>query len=249
GGGAAKSWVVRVQSSGVTIDGFTVQNPTLEYGSAGLFCVEALEENPYQNLVFRNNILQNPGLKTSPSTDWGKFGYDIGYCENVLIEYNYIRDILCDTATPWNGTAGIWPWNTNDVTIRYNKIEHVTTFGIGLSDTNNNVFIFENEVSLSDPGEGAVPSVRTAGIRVGPVENYDIRIESNSVSDCPGTVEKPGAGIRIQSLQGYDTGSTHAIDNVVTGCPVGIDARNHLVASTLVGNRINGCDIGIRLIE
>ncbi|MCK4222085.1 MAG: right-handed parallel beta-helix repeat-containing protein, partial [Dehalococcoidia bacterium] len=135
------------------------------------------------------------------------------------------------------------------VTIRHNKIESVTTFGIGLSDTNKNVLIFENEVSLGDPGEGAVPSVRTAGIRVGPVENYDVRIESNSVSDCPGTVEKPGAGIRIQSHLDYDTGSTHAINNVVTGCPVGIDARNHLVASTLVGNRISGCDIGLRVVE
>jgi len=35
GGGAAKSWVVRVESSDVTVDGFTVQNPTLEWAAAG----------------------------------------------------------------------------------------------------------------------------------------------------------------------------------------------------------------------
>ena len=106
GGGQAKSWVVRVRSSDVTVDGFTVQNPTLEYGSAGLFYVEPPSGILYENLVFTNNILQNPGIKTSPSTDWGKFGYDIGNCDNVLIEYNYIRDILCDTATVVNQRNG-----------------------------------------------------------------------------------------------------------------------------------------------
>jgi parallel beta-helix repeat protein len=229
GGGQAKSWVVRVRSSDVTVDGFTVQNPTLEYGSAGLFYVEPPSGILYENLVFTNNILQNPGIKTSPSTDWGKFGYDIGNCDNVLIEYNYIRDILCDTATPWNGTAAIWPWGTTGLKIRYNKIEHVTTFGVGLSDSNSNVLILENEVSLGDPGEGAVPSVSTAGIRVGPSQNDDVHIEGNSIYNCPGTVAQPGAGIRIQTYPylefgtGIERGSfTYAIDNVVTGCPIGV---------------------------
>jgi len=229
GGGAAKSWVVRVQSSDVTVDGFTVQNPTLEYGSAGLFCVEPPTGILYENLVFTNNILQNPGIKTSASTDWGKFGYDIGNCDNVLIEYNYIRDILCDTATPWNGTAAIWPWGTTGLKIRYNKIEHVTTCGIGLSNSNSNVLILKNEVSLGDPGEGAVPSVATAGIRVGPVQNDDVHIEGNSIYNCPGTAAQPGAGIRIQTYPyiefgtGIQRGSfTYAIDNVVTDCPIGV---------------------------
>jgi parallel beta-helix repeat protein len=216
-GGVNKSWVIRVNSSNVKIDGFTVQNPTLLYGSAGLFCVEGSEANNYENLAFVNNILQNPGIQTSKSTNWGKFGYDIGYCKNVLIEYNYIKNILCDEATPWNGTAAIWPWNTDGLTVRYNKIENVTTFGVGLSNFTTNAYIYNNDISLGNPGSEAVPSIRNAGILVGPVGIDNVVIENNNISDCPGTSAQPGAGIRLQS-----TGSTYVKGNNITSCPIGI---------------------------
>ncbi|MHB1376515.1 MAG: DUF4214 domain-containing protein [Candidatus Humimicrobiaceae bacterium] len=214
-GGASKSWVIKVTSSNVTIDGFTVQNPTLNYGSSGLLYVDA-GSSYYENLFFRNNILQNPGIKTSSSTDWGKFGYGIGSCKNVLVEYNYIKNILCDTATPWNGTAAIWPWNTDGLTVRYNKIENVTTFGVGLSDSNINTHIYNNDISLGNPGS-AVPSVSNAGIRVGPAGNENVVIENNNISNCPGTIAQPGAGIRLQS-----NGSTDLKGNNITGCPIGV---------------------------
>ncbi|MFO7919042.1 MAG: DUF1565 domain-containing protein, partial [Anaerolineae bacterium] len=88
-GGADKSWVIRVRASDVTIDGFTIQNPTLMYGSAGL--VDATGTNgSLDNIVVRNNILQSPGVRTSGSTNWGKFGINVENTTNCLIERNYI---------------------------------------------------------------------------------------------------------------------------------------------------------------
>jgi hypothetical protein len=128
------------------------------------------------------------------------------------------------------------------LTVRYNKIENATTFGVGLSDSNINAHIYNNDISLGNPGSGAVPSVANAGIRVGP-GNDNVVIEKNNISNCPGTSALPGAGIRLQS-----TGSMDVKGNNITSCPIGIritaDAAD-ISKIKVNNNSISGNDFGL----
>lgn len=207
--GAEKSWVIRPRASDVTIDGFTIQNPTLVYGSAGLIDITGA----WDNIQIINNILQQPGVSTSASTNWGKFGINVEGASNILIENNYFKDILCDTATPWNGTSAIWPSGSSNIEILNNKIENATSFGVGLSGSNNSVTIMGNEITLGIQSGTAEPSIRTAGIRIG-ADNDNITIEDNLIYNCIGTTESPAAGITIQNEGTNNITNNQIMDNI-----------------------------------
>jgi hypothetical protein len=228
-GGANKSWVVRVRASNVIIEGFTIQNPSLIYGSAGLIDITGA----WNNIQIKNNIFQNPGVRTSDSTNWGKFGINIEGVSNVLVENNYFRNILCDTATPWNGTAAIWPSGSSNIEILNNRIENITTYGVGLSGDNSNVLIIGNEISLG--GLGGTPSWTRSGIRVGK-GNDNINISNNNISNCIGE-ENASAGIRLQNNA---TVTTEVSGNIVSNINIGIaiepDANNFDVTGNTFSN-------------
>jgi hypothetical protein len=228
-GGANKSWVIRVRASNVTIEGFTIQNPSLIYGSAGLIDITGA----WNNIQIKNNIFQNPGVRTSNSTNWGKFGINIEGVSNVRVENNYFRNILCDTATPWNGTAAIWPSGSSNIEILNNRIENITTYGVGLSGNNSNVLIIGNEISLG--GLGGTPSWTRSGIRVG-MGNDNINISNNNISNCTGT-ENASAGIRLQNTA---TTTTEVSGNIVSNINIGIaiepDANNFDITGNTFSN-------------
>jgi hypothetical protein len=228
-GGANKSWVVRVRASNVIIEGFTIQNPSLIYGSAGLIDITGA----WNNIQIKNNIFQNPGVRTSDSTNWGKFGINIEGVSNVLVENNYFRNILCDTATPWNGTAAICPSGSSNIEILNNRIENITTYGVGLSGDNSNVLIIGNEISLG--GLGGTPSWTRSGIRVGK-GNDNINISNNNISNCIGE-ENASAGIRLQNNA---TVTTEVSGNIVSNINIGIaiepDANNFDVTGNTFSN-------------
>ena len=229
-GGGPKSWVIRVRASNVTIEGFTIQNPSLIYGSAGLIDIS---QGVWNNIQIKNNILQNPGNKTSNSTNWGKFGINIEGASNVRVENNYFRNILCDTATPWNGTAAIWPSGSSNIEILNNRIENITTYGVGLSDNNSNVLIMGNEISLGDLG--GTPSWTRSGIRVG-IGNDDINISNNNISNCEGT-EKNSAGIRLQNAANVTTEvSGNIVSNINIGIAIEPDADNFNITGNTFSN-------------
>lgn len=207
--GAEKSWVIRPRASDVTIDGFTIQNPILVYGSAGLIDITGA----WDNIQIINNILQQPGVSTSASTNWGKFGINVEGASNILIENNYFKDILCDTATPWNGTSAIWPSGSSNIEILNNKIENATSFGVGLSGSNNSVTIMGNEITLGIQSGTAEPSIRTAGIRIG-ADNDNITIEGNLIYNCTGTTGAPAAGITIQNEGINNITNNQIMDNI-----------------------------------
>lgn len=207
--GAEKSWVIRPRSSDITIDGFTIQNPTLIYGSAGLIDITGA----WSNIQIKNNILQQPGVSTSASTNWGKFGINVEGASNIVIENNYFKDILCDTATPWNGTSAIWPSGSSNIEILNNKIENATSFGVGLSGGNNGVTIMGNEITLGIQSGTAEPSTRTAGIRIG-TDNDNITIEDNLIYNCTGTTGAPAAGITIQNEGTNNITNNQIMDNI-----------------------------------
>lgn len=228
-GGANKSWVVRVRASNVIIEGFTIQNPSLIYGSAGLIDITGA----WNNIQIKNNIFQNPGIRTSNSTNWGKFGINIEGVSNVRVENNYFRNILCDTATPWNGTAAIWPSGSSNIEILNNRIENITTYGVGLSGNNSNVLIIGNEISLG--GLGGTPSWTRSGIRVG-MGNDNINISNNNISNCIGE-ENASAGIRLQNNA---TVTTEVSGNIVSNINIGIaiepDANNFDITGNTFSN-------------
>jgi hypothetical protein len=228
-GGANKSWVVRVRASNVIIEGFTIQNPSLIYGSAGLIDITGA----WNNIQIKNNIFQNPGIRTYNSTNWGKFGINIEGVSNVRVENNYFRNILCDTATPWNGTAAIWPSGSSNIEILNNRIENITTYGVGLSGNNSNVLIIGNEISLG--GLGGTPSWTRSGIRVG-MGNDNINISNNNISNCIGE-ENASAGIRLQNNA---TVTTEVSGNIVSNINIGIaiepDANNFDITGNTFSN-------------
>lgn len=230
--GAEKSWVIKPRASSIIIDGFVIQNPTLVYGSAGLIDITGA----WDNIQIINNILQQPGVSTSASTNWGKFGINVEGASNILIENNYFKDILCDTATPWNGTSAIWPSGSSNIEILNNKIENATSFGVGLSSNNTGVTIIGNEITLGVQSGTAKPSTRTAGIRIGP-GNDNITIEDNLIYNCTGTTTAPAAGITIQNEGTNNITNNQIMDNIYG---VNIVETAIVSTTTINNNEIKG---------
>jgi len=217
---------ILISSDDIVIDGFTIQNPSYA-GNVAAALILLAYDHQNSNIAIRNNIMHSPG-DTTVGRPWGIFAIEGTKATELIIEQNHIYDILFDNASgTWNATGGMWLWeDLYDVTIQNNKIENVSTFGIGISTGITGCLVKGNEIS----GVGYETSASyPSAIRVG--TSNSITVQENIISDCAGTAMTSGI---------YLLGSTDVtvIDNNISSSFIGIYARGAVFSGLINDNNL-----------
>lgn len=224
---------ILIGSDDIVVDGFTIQNPDYADNIAAALIVLSYDHHN-NNIAIRNNIMHSPG-DTTVGRPWGIFAIEGTKATELVIEQNYIHDILFDNATvTWNATGGMWLWEElYNVTIQNNKIENVSTFGIGISTGITGGLIQGNEIS----GVGYETSASyPSAIRVG--TSNSVIVKENIISDSEGTAMTSGV---------YLLGSTDVtvIDNNISSSSIGIYARGTVFSGNINSNVLSNNSVQV----
>jgi uncharacterized repeat protein (TIGR01451 family) len=232
-------YVVRIQSSNVVFNGFTVTNPAYLGGSDASGII--VTENPaISNVRISNNVVHDIGSLTRSPVVYGSVGINIGQCSNIEVDHNEIYNIkhghVGDT---WAQGISIWgngPGCTaSNINIHHNSIHDVSSpnnrdSGVGIQGDVSGITVADNVIQ--DTEEYGVDTWNDWAGAYSPtaVSGNTIRRASiagiNMVYDQPNPItanllDGCGTGILIAATGGASslrfnsfTGNViHAIDN------------------------------------
>jgi uncharacterized repeat protein (TIGR01451 family) len=238
----AQPYVVQIQSSNVTIDGFTVTNPEYSGGSDASGIV--LTESPsYSNLRITNNIVHDIGIPNRSPVVYGTVGVNLGQCHDVEVDHNEIYNIKHGFVDPvnnyWAQGISIWGMDSSNlvtnINVHDNYIHDVSSpnkqdSAVGIQGNVSGIVVRDNV--MADTGEYGVDTWDAWGGAVGPtvVEGNDISgasiagikmvypganpITANALDACgTGILIAPGGGASSLRFNGFTDIALYGIDN------------------------------------
>jgi len=232
--GGGFRYVVKIYSSDVTFEGFTVTNPTYAGGSdaTGILVGAYLGES-VDNVHILNNIVKTvrSGTSGAPSM-YGATGINVGRAplSSVVISGNTIEDIHNPDGASVDHTCGINVWDgAENVEISNNTISDIKFNGI-LLECASNVQIVENSIAeckigiLVEPYEGVTVSGLTINhntiseFRKGGIVVKDapsVQIEDNNISTTVISAATNGiqVGYLVDDIVPASTGTTGTVNN------------------------------------
>lgn len=91
----ANLYLVWIQASNVTLEGFTITNPN-EMSTADNSAIICTGAGNVSNIKILNNVIEAPASPSRPSADFGTFGINCitgGSLQNIEVAYNTFRNI------------------------------------------------------------------------------------------------------------------------------------------------------------
>ena len=181
-------YMVRIYSSDVTFEGFTVTNPTYEGGAdASGILIGAYLVEPVDNVHILNNIVKavRNGTSGTPST-YGATGINIGRAplSNVVVSGNTIENIKNPKGGASDHTCGINVWDgAENVVISNNTISDIKYNGI-LLEYANQVQVVYNTVTGSKVGIAIRPwegvTVTNVTVQGNTFQNNAVQVRDNA---------------------------------------------------------------------
>jgi hypothetical protein len=217
-------YVVYVDASNVTFDGFTVQSPTYDGGSDASGIVLQGDTGAVSNIRVTNNTVHDIGRADSTSVTYGRVGINVGCgtnpgdsIQNVEVDHNTIYNIkhADDTHDVW--ANGISIWGQDSV--------HIAS-GINVHD---NVI---HDVSCPKP--------RAAGISVQPFVQ-GLTLQNNTISATKDYgIELRGGSLDAAQVLGNDIQGPAAVAGIRLSDPY---------ATSVTGNTVTGCATGVLVAD
>ncbi|GAI62757.1 unnamed protein product, partial [marine sediment metagenome] len=182
-------YVVRIQHSDVTFEGFTVTNPDYQGTSESAILIQN-PNAPINNVKILDNIVTKVRSETGTPTVYGATGINLGKgpLSNIVISGNTITNIKNPDGSPSDHTCGINVWaGAENVLISNNDISDIKFNGIMLERASN-VRIEGNSITECETGirvepfeEGAVSGLtinfnNIAGNTEYGVANFDLAL-------------------------------------------------------------------------
>jgi parallel beta-helix repeat protein len=173
-------YLVDIQHSDITFDGFTITNPTTAFGSDVSGILVQSTGEPVSNVQILNNIITQIRSETGTPSMYGATGINIGNgpLSDIVISGNTIMDIDNPDGASVDHTCGINVWDGADnILISDNDISDIKYNGIILQWASN-VQIEENSITECE-----------VGIRVEPFEGVTVSYLTANYNNLFGNTE------------------------------------------------------------
>lgn len=230
-------YVVQIQSSNVTFDGFTVTNPEYTGGSDASGIV-VTESPTISNIRIMGNVVHDIGIPTRSPVAYGTVGINLGQCHNVEVDHNEIYNIkhgyVGDT---WAQAISVWGNDVStpaeNINIHDNVIHDVASpngkdSGIGIQGNVSGITVRNN--TIRDTGEYGVDTWDIWGGEYSPTI-----IEGNDIS-----------GASVAGIKMLYPGANPITGNTLSQCGSGILITATGSASSLqFNNLVNNTNYGI----
>jgi len=179
-------YIVTIEHSDVTFEGFTVTDPTYAGGSDATGILIQTTDEDISNVQILDNIITQVRSETGSVSMFGSVGVNVGSAKwkgntlsNIVVSGNTITDIKnpgdFSGSSASDHTCGINVWDgASNVVISYNTISDIKYNGIILEGASS-VQISENDITGCE-----------SGVRIKPREwdISNIQISDNDITGC-----------------------------------------------------------------
>ncbi|MDY6796391.1 MAG: DUF5719 family protein [Actinomycetota bacterium] len=235
-----RPYVVRIRTSDVTFDGFTVTNPEYTGGSDASGII-VTEDPSISGVHITNNMVHDIGVPNRSPVVYGTTGINLGRCSDTEVDSNEVYNISHGYVDPskdyWAQAICIWGAGEtllcSDINIHDNYIHDVTSpgsrdSGVGVQGFVSDIVVKDNV--LENTGEYGVDTWNDWGGAYSPTI-----IEGNTISGAS------TAGVKIVYPE-----ANPITKNTINDCDTGILVTSSGNASTLQCNNLeNNASFGI----